>query len=181
MRIDKAQQKLIGAAAVIAALHIGLVIWPVYKQTRSLNSQAAGVEAELSGSRGQAAELTALSRDVKRIAAEMADGVKKVPQEGEMAQMIRELSNRLAAQHLSDPTIGTQTTLPGPNYNTVPIIVGFHGDGVSAFRFINDVESLPRVVQVKRIHLLRSEKLPGQVEAEIELNTFYSPAPEPAQ
>lgn len=172
MRIDALQKKLIAGFAVGVLAFGGIVVWPAVRESRQMHSQIVQAQQQLLSTQAQTSGLAALVTTVKQIRMEINTNNKRIPNQGEVAELLRELTTELQRQQLIDPAITSQPILPGPSYVRLPIQIAVKGPALGAFGFINRVEAMTRLVQLQRLHLQTSEKHPDQIEAEMDLHTF---------
>ncbi|MBI1367440.1 MAG: type 4a pilus biogenesis protein PilO [Planctomycetes bacterium] len=161
----------IGMVTLIAAF-VGLGWYPLRRDIQRLRAQIAQTQQSILGAEGKADDLTELDRTVKQIRQEIASTSKVIPEQGELANLIRELSTTMEASHLTDPSIATDATVLGANYATMPIRVSFKGKSADAFDFIRKIDHMSRLVQVTNLDF-HGQNGEGLINAEMKLNTYF--------
>ncbi len=172
MHIDTLQKKLIGGVTVLLLAFGAAVLWPVIRESSKLRAEIAETKQKLASTQAETAGLASVAASVKQIRSEISTNNKRIPTQGETAELLRELTTELQSQRLSDPSITSMPSVPGADYTRLPIQIAFKGSAMGAFRFINKVEAMPRLVHMQRLHLQASDKQPDQVDADLELHTF---------
>lgn len=172
MRIDPTQKKIAAAVALLVALFVGLGWWPARRDIVALRKQIAETQEQILGTAGKAEDLVRLDHEVKMIQREIASTSKVIPTQGELAELVRQLSATIQTAQLRDQSISTEPTVQGENYATLPIRVTFAGEAPNAFRFVNAVEAMPRLMQITSMEL-STGKDAQQVSAQFELNTYF--------
>jgi len=174
MPIDLGSPRTIAAAIGLIAL-VGVAAWfPAYHDTKSLRGKIARVDDELLGvSAHEADGLEALYVREKRARAELDARHKTIPQDGELAELLRVLTSEMNELELVDANVSTLATLKSSGYESLPIIITFRGRSTNAFEFIYRVEAMPRLVQVTHVQLHASKHDVGEVTGEVQLNAYY--------
>jgi Tfp pilus assembly protein PilO len=172
VRIDPTQKKIAAAMTLAVALFVGLGWWPARRDIAALRKQIADTQEQILGAAGKAEDLARLDTRVKTIQREIASTSKVIPTQGELAELIRQLSATIESSQLRDQSISTELTVQGDNYATLPIRVTFTGEAPNAFGFINAVEAMPRLMQITSMEM-STDKNPAQVSAQLELNTYF--------
>lgn len=172
MRIDPTQKKIAAVMTLLVALFVGLGWYPARRDIAKLRKQISETQQQIMGAAGKADDLAQLDRQVKQIRREIASNSKVIPTRGELAELIRQLSTTIENAELRDQSISTEQTIQGDNYVTLPIRVTFNGPAPNAFRFVNAVESMPRLMQVTNMQL-SNDKSGQSVTAQLELNTYF--------
>lgn len=181
MRIDKMQMRTGMIIAGLAVAYAGLLWWPAHRHIRSLEAQITENEQALGIARDRTDGLAKLANEVNKLRAEVAGSNKEIPDQGEMAAMLRELSVQIENENLTGQGINMLAAKAGHDYLTQPVELTFSGRSLDAFRFVNRLENMPRLVQVESVAMRQESGTQGQrVKASMRLNTFfYTPEAQP--
>lgn len=172
MRIDPTQKKIAAGMTLAVALFVGLGWWPASRDIAALRKHIDQTQEEIVRTAGKTEDLMRLHEEVKSIRHEIESTSKVIPTQGELADLVRQISATIESAELADQSISTEPTVLGEDYATLPIRVTFKGPAPNAFRFINAVEAMPRLMQVTSMELAK-DKNPDLVAARLELNTYY--------
>lgn len=172
----------INALLIAAGLVAGFaaVAWlPGQLRERNLRNRLDEATQQASLDNEQARILPVLTRDVAQIQA-TADGLARpLASETEMAQILRNLSQAMSAQRVTNQEIQTQSLMPGGDYNRVPMFLRFHGSFESAFNLVRTIEQSPQPIRIDKFDLMCPPSQPGapKLVANIELSALLKPAP----
>lgn len=174
MRIDHKQMRMSLIIVGLAVAYVGLLWWPVQNDIGALRAKIAKSEQELGIARDRTDGLAKLAEEVNRLRHEVAGSNKEVPAQSEMAAMLRELSVQIESENLTGQGINMLAAKAGEDYLTQPVELTFSGRSLDAFRFVNRLENMPRLVQVESVAMRQEPDSGGQrVKASLRLNTFF--------
>ncbi len=174
MRIDRTQIRtgliILGLVVVYAA-----AVWfPSHRRIQTLRGRIASAEQELGIARDRTDGLTRLAEQVHKLRAEVKSSNKQIPEQGEMASMLRELSVQIENENLAGQGINMLAAQAGDDYLTLPVELTFSGKSLDAFRFVNRLEGMPRLVQVESMTMRHEPNSGGgRVKTSMRLNTFF--------
>lgn len=152
---------------------VGLCLWwPASRDIRQLEAEVVQTQQRLSGVNGQAYGVMALSMDVQRMRQTLAGDHRLIPRRSDLGPLLGSLSNRLEELGMTDLRISTPEGKVHVAYVVQPIDVEFTGYSMDVLEWIEHVEWLPRLVQIKAMQL-RVDAETGRVRAEIKLETYY--------
>jgi len=172
MRIDPTQKKIVAVMTVLVIAFVALGWWPARSNIAELREQIATTQQKILGVEHKADDLAELDYEVKRIRNEIESSSKVIPRRGELAELIRELSDRIEAAELRDQSISTEQTIDRGTYATLPLHISFNGRASNAIEFVHAIENMPRLMQVTQLQL-ESNADKGGVDTQLELNTYY--------
>lgn len=172
------------ASLLVVGVGLGLIL-PLYAKTRDVRSEIAQLEHDLGIQRGRTDGLSALAMQVADLREQAARNNKTIPSQIELANLLRELDDQIEAERLTSRGISTEQAVEQEETTRLPLELTLYGPAPAIFRFIDRVESMPRMIQVDELEIERdfaaenrrrsdAEIKPGHVEARVRLNTFYS-------
>ncbi len=173
MRSRHLRFKVIGGTVCLVVAFIAVGWLPAYQEILSLRDQISETSEELLGAEGKAQDITDLNKSVEQMRNELNRNQKTIPVKTEMAEFMRSMGRRIKELQLYDHTINTRPEQRESKYIVQPLEIQFAGDGLSAMEFLNHVEHLPRLVQVTRLRLERSERGGAKVTTQIDMNTYF--------
>lgn len=175
MRIERDQIVTLGAISGLAILFV-LGGWlPMQNRRSQADRQAGEISQQLSGTRQGATGLAKLARDVQALKDQVGDSPRYVPQEGELAGLLRQLSSELADQQVQDQMIQTQSMVSGEDFNLMPVRLTFRGTFPATFAFLRHIEYMDRVVQVNRLEVDGTAGADKPLNVILDLSTFSAP------
>lgn len=99
----------------------------------------------------------------------------KLPQRKQVETVLREISQRVQAHHLTVVKINTLKNLRSAGYSELPLELHLSGDFYGFYSFLQDLEKLPRITKVTRMDLSKINARDGEMEARVTLSVFYEP------
>jgi len=181
----KPMLRYIIAGLVIAGVGTGLIA-PRWAAIRAVRAEISKLEADLGIQRGRTDGLSALAMRVETLRERVESHNKVVPERVELAQLLRELNRRIEAEDLTSQGISTGRMEAGVETTALPLELTLSGDGPAIFRFIDRVESMPRVIQIDFLELKRDFNARGRsgsddknrnnappVQGEVRMSAFY--------
>jgi len=164
---------------------LGVLVWPRVNGLMRLSDERDRLQVRVAQADDGAAELNRLSEQLQRTRERAERDTKEIPSENNIAGLIRKLTAQLDDLGMSEREITTGSPIQLEQARSLPMTVSMSGRFLSVHRAIRWIESLPRLVRVKRL----SVELPDQrstdgsfdwrdpqVEAELVLDVFYAPA-----
>lgn len=98
----------------------------------------------------------------------------KLPVEKEMDKVLNEVWQLQQKSGLTTKSVHTLKVIQGGNYNELPIRIVTQGPMKDGFyKFLADVERLPRLTKVKDMKIESDEKNPGQVTVDMILTIYF--------
>jgi type IV pilus assembly protein PilO len=99
----------------------------------------------------------------------------KLPQQKEIEEILREVSQMSEANSLATKTIKTLPSEKGPNYSEQPIQMSLSGDFNGFYSFLLQLEKLPRITRVTQMNLQKISDRDGEMQAQLTLSIFFEP------
>ncbi len=163
---------------VIAALVLLTVLawWPVHQRTGALRGQIGQLEQDLALAENRAGRLTQLKGRVENLTVRLGGESRQVPPYRQLPEVLRELSLQIDNEQLTNQGMSTLNARHDRDYIALPVEMSFAGDGLSAFRFVNRLESMRQLVQIDTLSLkLHEGREQANVQASLRLNLYFSP------
>lgn len=169
-----------GLCTVVAGAALG-VLWPGWREYSGQDREFASLRSELHKPAGGPEVLTQLSRDLQTLR-EFGEGrTRPIPDDSDMAGLIRSLSSTLETQGLLKRDITTRAPKPVLDVMSLPITVALTGGFPSVYEAIIAVEAMERLVRVERVRMSAVSEGGGEVQrggavrAELMIDVFYNP------
>jgi len=117
--------------------------------------------------------------DVDRKVSELEEAIKffekKLPQERDIDQILKEVWNMAEQNQLTTKTIKTMKSQRGVAYSEQPIEMSLGGNFSGFYEFLLKLEKLPRLTRVNQMNLDKINGKEGQMEAKLVLSIFFEP------
>lgn len=100
----------------------------------------------------------------------------RLPSDKEIAGVVRQVSDLAVRAGLEQPamTAGDPSPAPGGGgYLQQPINLALEGDFVGFYKFLLELEKLPRITRVPSMDIKRSRKTDGHMEADMTLTIYF--------
>ena len=127
--------------------------------------------AKLREATGQTADL---ERANDQIRASIDSLQSKLPNSKEMDNVLRQVSNIAAKNGLKVPTFKKNaTTAPVGLAMEQPLDIEITGDFDGFYKFLLDIEQLPRITRLTDMDISRSDKVDGEMKSKLVLSVYY--------
>jgi len=155
---------------------IKLVVWDK-AQTRIMERERK-TEERLKAL-GDLERATSGVADVDKKVSELEEAIKffekKLPQERDIDQILKEVWNMAEQNQLTTRTIKTMKSQRGAAYSEQPIEMNLSGDFNGFYEFMLQLERLPRLTRVQTMTLDKISGLEGAMEAKVTMSIFFEP------
>ncbi len=154
-------------------------LWlPQHLRASRLKDQIAQARTQIQEDQDDAAQLTQRCASVARLQQVLEHSDKVVPVEDPQADLLRQLTKQVRGNGLEQAELVTHTIAIGADYRMIPLTLRVTGPFPGVFGLVRDIEADARVVRISRLEIGRTGDKPGQVEATLELATFFAPQEE---
>ena len=147
---------------------------PTNQRRNALRAEIATNVGLLETNQARAQGLTTLAIEVDRLRVKLERFNKQLPKTpglGEFINDTAQVSNQFAIKKLMhQPGMLRRMDL----YGEIPIVMSFEGDFSNVFGFIRRLEEMPRLTRVKSLTLRGKDGKPGEVEANLAMNIYFS-------
>ena len=117
--------------------------------------------------------------DVDKKVAELEEAIKffekKLPQERDIDQILKEVWNMAEANQLTTKTIKTMKSQRGAAYSEQPIEMSLSGNFSGFYDFLLKLERLPRLTRINQMQLDKMTGRDGEMDAKLTLSIFFEP------
>jgi type IV pilus assembly protein PilO len=117
--------------------------------------------------------------DVDRKVSELEEAIKffekKLPQERDIDQILKEVWNMAEQNQLTTKTIKTMKSQRGAAYSEQPIEMSLSGNFNGFYEFLLKLERLPRLTRINQLSLDKINGKEGEMEAKLVLSIFFEP------
>lgn len=169
-----------GLAVLVCVAAVGL-LWPSWASGRVLRGEISQLEQELSKPKSDPEMIERLSQELAGLNALRDQRMTPIPEERDVAGLMRELSAMLDQLGLMDREITTGSAQVQDEASVMPMTVVLSGPYPSVAEAVIRMESLPRLVRVQRLRLALERSRSGVVNrsgivrADIRLEVFFEP------
>lgn len=180
MQIDRMQARFLLVVLGLVILFVAGSIWPEYRRQQLVKTRISTTQARLQEDRIGIGDLPALAQEVGAMERQLAGSPRRVPEDNDVAELLRQLCTLMNEHSLTDQQIVTQPIQNGREYSLMPLRLEFRGQYPEVFGFLHRMEAMTRMVRVTRVDLSRdrSEEQP-LVEVMMELSAVFAPPREP--
>jgi type IV pilus assembly protein PilO len=117
--------------------------------------------------------------DVDKKVAELEEAIKffekKLPQERDIDQILKEVWNMAETNQLTTKTIKTMKSQRGTAYSEQPIEMSLSGNFAGFYEFLLKLEKLPRLTRINQLSLDKINGREGEMDAKLTLSIFFEP------
>ncbi len=100
---------------------------------------------------------------------------KKLPQEREMDQILKEVWEKADKNRLTTKTIRTMKSQKSASYSEQPIELNIAGDFKGFYEFLLQLERMPRLTRISQLSIDKMQNSEGQMEAKMTMSVFFEP------
>lgn len=184
----------LGLLGVLAA-GVGGLIAPSASAVRSADRAIAAAASELGQLPERPAQLERQSQALAKAVAFEKEHIKPIPQQGDIAGLVRGLSVYLDRLGVRSREIATGAPTRSGGLVSLPISLTMRGDFASAYAVLEHVDALPRLIRARRLRIAWEK--PGEargaerqaaaaleanlLKVEILLEVIVASEPEPAE
>lgn len=177
MQVERDQVKTLLVVALIVAVFVGGVWFPMSRKRAALRDELKQLDADVRTGRTATVGLTALGHQIVLLEDEVKDSDKYVPAQPDLASLLRQWTTQLKQGGATDEEIQTQPVVRGDEFSLIPIKLKFRGSFDTVYDFLQYVEGMNRLSRFTELEVEGSPEKPGEpVTVRIELSTFYAPA-----
>jgi Tfp pilus assembly protein PilO len=165
---------------VLAALGLGVVLFyvlaarPGRGRLESLRQQIQTKQRELKDNQYRARDLPMLAFEVQQLESQVEIYNRQFPKQPDLGQFIKDITQVSQQLALADWKYQPNAPKRTGTYFEMPIGMQFRGDFLNVASFLRQIETLPRLTRVKRIHIHNRDWKSGMVDVEMSLNIYFS-------
>ncbi len=99
---------------------------------------------------------------------------KKLPNAKEMDRVLNEVWEKAKDNNLNIKSVRNSKAIEGTSYSEQPIKMVIEGQFYPGFfKFLTDVEQMPRLTKINEMKLTADPKVPGVITAELTLSIYF--------
>ncbi|MCS7033541.1 MAG: type 4a pilus biogenesis protein PilO [Phycisphaerae bacterium] len=170
------QRWLFAGLVVFAFGFYLLVFYPTHRRAEELQAAVERQRQDLELARERSKDLPRIAAENEALTLRLSQS-KRVPRQSEWAEFVRDLTRLGNQESLRKFAYKYGLARHIGEFAQFPVIVSFEGDAMNVYAFLRQIEDLPRLTRLRSILLKSLEESPGQVRAEMALNTYFSTEP----
>ena len=164
--------------SVLGALLLGAVALVYYPQSSRLGDLEEKIVAErrtLAGQSDKAAVVPGLLRQVTAMKSRYSNHDRRLPKRKELGGFLREISERLADEELSNQLIEPGSPTRQELFHTLPITMKFKGSYLALASLLGRIQSMERITRVEKLLIGSQAKRGGKdLDIELQLNIYFT-------
>ena len=151
MSIDRDQIKpLLILGGLVAVFILGLWM-PLHVKTSRVREQIDQVCEQIGLERAGSESLEELIVRIKKLQVAIDRFDRHIPQDPQLASLLSDLSAQVEALEIVNIKMQQHNLIRGADYQVIPVTLSFQGGYESAFRFVDEIESMHRLVRINRV------------------------------
>lgn len=165
---------IVGAvAAAVALAGVAMVYLPNTAKLRRIEEQVLSVKTALEQDGEKAAVVPELTRQVQAMKSKFQDFDRRLPRRQELGGFLRQVSEALAVENVSNQTIEPGKPAPEDLFYTQPIVMRFRGTYLSLARFLERIDRFDRVTRVQKLSISSN---PGEtlLDITVQMNIYFT-------
>ncbi len=175
MRIEPDQLRTLLIIVALAVVFAGAGWLPQHRQRQAIGQRIIAAQSTIAANEAQSQSLDRLTSDIRQLGGSLAGTADRIPAQGDIGSLLRDLSLAMTRQGLDDQQIVAHSITPGSEFSVIPLTLQFKGGFTGVFGLVREVESMQRLVRLTRVELTSDPNKGGEVTASLELCTFFSP------
>jgi Tfp pilus assembly protein PilO len=177
MKIDRGTMKTVVALLVMLVVFAGLVLLPTSIRNARNQQRINQAREKLGLGEVDIAGLNSLRQQVEDRRKLVDDTGRQIPDELELARVLRDLSELINAPGVSNQEIFTDKSKIFADYNIMPVRIQFGAPFATAFDLLQRIESLKYVVRIDKLDVESEPDYPSQpLLVNLELSAFFASA-----
>ena len=145
------------------------------QDNQKLRAEIVRVEGKIQSVSKATAGIDDLEAEIQKLQDAIAHFKSMLPSDREVETMLRGVWD-LAGEHgLTAKSVRPDQIVPAAQYAELPIKMKIVGDFDGFYSFMKDIEKMPRITRMPRIHIVKQEnaETPGVVSADVTLSIFF--------
>lgn len=166
--------------ALVAGLGVTLGVSPKLREHRRAKAEVRGLMAELAKPIDAPGMIEEFSKNLGELRTVGASRMTPIPQESDIAGLVRNVSARLDELGLTQNELTTGQSVSLDDASSIPIALHVEGPFPKVLEVLRYIEDLPRLVRISRLAINNpaATRDPGTnelIEADMLLDVFYAP------
>lgn len=155
-------------------LFVVVIHMPQRRQLRMLSDQIHSQQDHLSEAEEKSEILIPLSRRVEALRISVGDFEKKLPGRAKIGDFLEQIVAGLKSAELLTQEIRPQSPTTQARYSELPLSLSFQGDFGNICTFLDNIENMPHLNQVKELKLETGNNDGPPVKAKMVLKIYCS-------
>ena len=172
MKLLTEQIITVAVAVGIVCLFIVLVQLPQRHRLNAMQDQIQAQEEQLSQAKQKSSNLLILYKRVEALQEAVAEFNKRLLHPNKLGTFLEQIVGNLKSAELVSQEIRPESPTSMPRYSELPITMRFRGTFRSVCAFLDNVENITHLTQVKELHLEGKRKDLPEIEATMVLNIY---------
>ncbi len=170
-----AREGLVMSGVVAAMTAAGLLLGylPSARKLDRIRQETASRELSLETDGQRALLVPELLRQVELMKGKYKDFDRRLPKRQELGGFLREISESLSKEDLSNQTIEPGKPAQEDLFFTLPIVMKFRGSYLSLARFLERMDGLERLTRVQKLSLAPAGES-GALDITVQVNIYFT-------
>jgi len=162
----------VGSALGIVLLFVFAVHLPQKQGLSELEDQIRARQEQLSLVKRKTSVLVPLNKRVEFLRTAIAEFNKRLLDRSELGAYLEEVVAKLKSAQLISEEIRPQSPITRPRYSELPVTIKFRGPFQNVCAFLDDIETMTHLTQVRELKLQGNRKGEPQIKATMVLNIY---------
>lgn len=161
---------------LLSAIPLGSYYWVFEPAKENLAKQQEEIKAKekkLEDLKTAATGIDDLNEEVERLCKAVKFFEDKLPPRHEIHKILEQMTRIAENQQLETRLFRTLKAKPFANYSEQPIEMEVYGDFDAYYQFLLELEKLPRITKIRKMHLVKDDKNEGMMKATFTLSIFF--------
>lgn len=176
MKIERSDLKRLAVFCLAGALFAVAVWLPAHRERDQLHQRIEAARTKLGVDLEQTQHLPDLHERVETLRETLAGEQRYVPQEDELDQLLRDLTEAMNAHAVIDPELVVADTRRLSGYSVVSMRIRFRGSFRATFGVLERIESMSRLVRIDELEMTPDRQSEGAspLMVTLKLSTFFA-------
>ncbi len=163
------------AILVVAGAAYALVVYlPQTRRLTAVRDQLARVNEQYEQDAVKARTIPQLQADVEQLKREFHNFDRRLPNQQELGEFLREISSTGEAGQLANQTITPGNPSSGPLYNRLPILMDFRCSFVELVEFLGRLNGMTRLTRVEKIQMTPAGDDEQMLDVHMRVNIYFT-------
>ena len=162
--------------AIVAVIMVAAAVVVYLPQSRKLNrirNDIASEQATLESTAQQASVVPGMVRQIEAMKGRYKDFDRRLPKRKELGEFLREISQNLQAEKLTNQVIEPGTPSQEELFHTLPIIMRFRGPYLALASFLERIDKMERLTRTQKLTIIADPK-EDTVDITLQMNIYFT-------
>jgi type IV pilus assembly protein PilO len=150
-----------------------LMFKPLNLEKENAIRETASKEQKLTDLASAMARTKDLSAEIESLKKAISLLESRLPEEKEMDRVLQEVWEKAKANKLNVKSVRNAKSIVGANYSEQPIKMVIEGPFPGFYKFLADVEALPRLTKINEMKIDADQKNNGAITAELTMTIYF--------